>query len=477
MRITSKNQWELTNKGLVMREDYSDTGGEISDYLKRYQDHASEQSQKSREFWANDRTANHVTRPAPAPVVVPTIPLADQLTFWNYLNDIQYVTFDPAALTKQNTWLLTGKGSWLIQKNSTGYYGVKKDAKGIPTLPKAEYPEAFFELAFGKLPNTILEQIVAFFREIMKRHNDAEAFIQVYWDRQESRYVVHVPKQRISKAAVNYDALENLNNKDSARYVFVYECHSHNSMNAFWSGTDNADEKELRIYGVFGQLNKDDYACKHRFFVGEEQVDLELSHVFETESSVEKQYLVTHNNKQHLVRASKLQLDEKPKYILENDAGEKQYVPLESVVLYRTKVEFPETWFANINVPLPQTQRPITQTWNKQDSLFNKPNFGQKDKKDRKAKSFERNTDTGFDPRDPFAYSEEGIYEQVIAETAQEITDNVSDLLDLTNGFDDLTTTLMFIEELEAANVLYELHNKISEYIGEYPVEAANALP
>src|SRR5690606_38499362 len=120
-----------------------------------------------------------------------------------------------------------------------------------------------------------------FFREIMKRYRDAEAFVQVYWDLQEGKYICHVPKQRISKGSVNYDATENLDAVNSERYVFVYECHSHNSMGAFWSGTDNADEKELRIYGVFGMLHTEDYKQLHRFFVNEKAVSVGLDLIFD----------------------------------------------------------------------------------------------------------------------------------------------------------------------------------------------------
>ena len=32
------------------------------------------------------------------------------------------------------------------------------------------------------------------------------------------------------------------------------DIHSHNTMGAFWSGTDNADEKETRLFGVLGKI-------------------------------------------------------------------------------------------------------------------------------------------------------------------------------------------------------------------------------
>lgn len=422
--------------------------------IESYRDRLSEAHQK--------KTTPAVVKPAP-----PVVPLDAQLTFWHYLNDVQYVTLNKEALTKQNTWLITNAATYLIQKNSAGFFGTKKSDEGIPTLPKTTYPECFFELAYGKIPNAILEQILAFFREIMKRHNDAEAFIQVYWDKTESKYIIHVPKQRISKAAVSYTAEDNLNVKDSSRYVFVYECHSHNSMGAFWSGTDDRDEKELRIYGVFGQLNKEAYANKHRFFVGEEQIDVDISGVFDISEETTNQYLVTHNGKQHLVPADKLKLDDKPKYIITKEDGEKIYVNVESVVLHKAKVEYPQSWFESINVPLPVVHggghtRPITAYGERRTS----PSFGTRDESTRRGidtRSAFLN-DQNFD-RDGFPLEE---VDSMVVETAEEISDCVQNLMDLTNGFDDLSTTLMFIEELEGANCLYELHKSMSDYIGMY---------
>ena len=178
---------------------------------------------------------------------MPKISVQDQVNFWHLLTDVQYGKFDAEALAKLNTWVVAGDGTWLVQKKKSGYHGVRKSQFEIPTLPDAKIPEAFFDMTYGKIPIEILLQVVAFFREIMKRHNNAEAFVQIYWDLEEQKYVVHIPKQQVSGGSVRYDADENLSVVSKKRYVFVYEAHSHNSMNTFWSSVDDADEKELRI--------------------------------------------------------------------------------------------------------------------------------------------------------------------------------------------------------------------------------------
>jgi PRTRC genetic system protein A len=407
-------------------------------------------------------------KPASRKPVVPTIPFEQQFLFWNCLNDIQYGQFNPEALTKVNTWVVQKDGTWLVQKNRTGYYAVKKNAAGIPTLPVGKpLPTAFFDLAYGKIPNDLLLRVVAFFRDIMKRYNDAEAFIQIYWDKTEAKYIINVPKQRISKGSVNYDATENLDALDQERYVFVYECHSHNSMGAFWSGTDNRDEKELRIYGVFGMLHTENYANKHRFFVGEEQVDVDMSLVFDIPKEEEKKYLVTHNNKQYMVNGDKLILDDKPKYLFENDKGEKFLIPLESVSLQKTKVDFPETWFKSINVPSPSYDRPAL-TRNSGEygvrqgmgGSLNMPNFPSKKQKD---PFYWKDENKGYEQGSVEKDEEEEIdadQELLIYEMGQV----VKELCLMTNDFEDPEATYLFLESVAEEYAIDALFKAIKGY-------------
>lgn len=404
------------------------------------------------------------------------IPYENQIDFWHFLNDVHYGKFDPQNLTKLNTWVITKDGTWLVQKNSSGYYGVKKNDSGIPTLPVANsLPAAFFDLTYGKIPNSVLQQIVAFFREIMKRYNDAEAFVQVYWDKEESKYVCHVPKQKISKGSVKYDASENLSVVNPERYVFVYECHSHNSMGAFWSGTDNRDEKELRIYGVFGQLDQEEYANKHRFFVGEEQVDCNIELIFDIpkQNENEKKYLITHNNQQYMVSGKQLILDEKPKYVLETN-GQKIYIPLEGVSVYKEpqqKVDYPESWFKGINIPFmeeedyasgmglhPSLRGNVGRNW---DGGSSTPSFA--NKKKGKAKDpfyFDEDRRYGWQEDDPMWDALDADYELMVHDMSMAAKEAVY----LTQGFTDPEATFAFIEAFDQECCLRDLENAINSY-------------
>lgn len=104
------------------------------------------------------------------------------------------------------------------------YVTVKVDK--IPGVKIHEIGEDFSSfLPAGPVPHELLQQVEAFFRQVMAVHNDAlEAMIWILYN-PERGYFLHVPDQRISKAAVSY-------NWDGvpAGSSIVVDIHSHNTM-------------------------------------------------------------------------------------------------------------------------------------------------------------------------------------------------------------------------------------------------------
>jgi hypothetical protein len=121
---------------------------------------------------------------------------------------------------------------------------------------------------------------VAFYRAVMVKFAESEAYTLILWDKEEGKYVLHCPIQRVSGASVDY--VLDLAEFPSARYFQVASCHSHNSMGAFFSGTDDGDEKGDMIYFVMGQLDKKVPAYKIRASVKGKQICfLQLSDIFQ----------------------------------------------------------------------------------------------------------------------------------------------------------------------------------------------------
>lgn len=182
-----------------------------------------------------------------------------------------------------------------------------------------------------KIPMEMFHQIIGFFKAVMKgidlggsatsttvvggknginglqssmytAQGNYEAMIHVVWNKVTEEYRLAVPTQRVSKGAVSYDRDHILENEE-----IILDIHSHNTMGAFFSGTDNNDDKSgFYISGVAGQLDKPKPAFVWRFNNGAEKIDITLEEIFmmPEESAVEvpKEWL----DKVHVSYASTL---------------------------------------------------------------------------------------------------------------------------------------------------------------------------
>lgn len=99
----------------------------------------------------------------------------------------------------------------------------------------------------------------------------------IYWSFKEKKYCVHVPKQTVSKASVD----TNLPDIDEDKFLLVMEVHSHNTMSAVFSKTDDKDEIATRLYTVIGRLNKVFPDITTRISVGGKHLVIDPSVVFD----------------------------------------------------------------------------------------------------------------------------------------------------------------------------------------------------
>jgi len=90
----------------------------------------------------------------------------------------------------------------------------------------------------GRIPRHIYDLALS----VLTADRYHEHYLAVTW---EDGYRLRVPWQSASSAGVEYEVLPNA----------VLDIHSHGTMSAFFSGTDNRDEQGLRLYMVVGRLN------------------------------------------------------------------------------------------------------------------------------------------------------------------------------------------------------------------------------
>lgn len=136
-----------------------------------------------------------------------------------------------------------------LRKNELGEFIVPKDS--VIDLGSVR---AGFTPALPLVPMELLAQIISFFRCYMNGGEQFEAMAHIYWDRQEERFVAHIPRQSVTKAHIDADLSQDDLPED--RYLHYIDIHSHNSMEAKFSAVDDADERATRIYIVVGRLDK-----------------------------------------------------------------------------------------------------------------------------------------------------------------------------------------------------------------------------
>lgn len=135
-----------------------------------------------------------------------------------------------------------------------------------------------------KIPVTMLEDIVEFFKEVMKLtgtsgvgHGDYEAMAHIVWNKTSESYRVAIPKQKVSKAAVTY-TWDHVKEDEEV----ILDIHSHNTMDAFFSGTDERDDATyVGISGVAGRLNTASPRLIWRFNAYKSKQAMELEGIFE----------------------------------------------------------------------------------------------------------------------------------------------------------------------------------------------------
>ena len=103
----------------------------------------------------------------------------------------------------------------------------------ISELPKLK-EDVYLKLTMPKLPFSIIIDVWNFFRKVNEEEN-AEAIVALTYD--EKEYGLAVPSQEVSGASVDYKLDDIIN--------VIGTIHSHNTMAAFHSGTDDADESKM----------------------------------------------------------------------------------------------------------------------------------------------------------------------------------------------------------------------------------------
>ena len=141
-------------------------------------------------------------------------------------------------------------GQYRINDTPIGKFVVKEKGQTGVSLYKNK-GEEFFVRKIPLIPGRIWRGIHKFFVDINDESNN-EVMIIGYYNQNTGEWAVDVPKQKVSKATISYDPTPAFSFAEG--WIKVLDVHSHNTMGAFFSGTDSKDEIGQGIYAVIGMV-------------------------------------------------------------------------------------------------------------------------------------------------------------------------------------------------------------------------------
>jgi hypothetical protein len=130
----------------------------------------------------------------------------------------------------------------------------------------------------------IFNEILEMFKYICNK-TKWELCVNVYYDTIDRDFKLNLHDQIISSTKATYDYNENF--EMSSRYIRYLQIHSHNTMEANFSGTDDHDENysSLCFCGVIGKITSEskfyNVDMKYRIWSGTRFINFNFEHVFD----------------------------------------------------------------------------------------------------------------------------------------------------------------------------------------------------
>jgi PRTRC genetic system protein A len=147
--------------------------------------------------------------------------------------------------------------------------GVMESLAPVKNISILQSIQAAAKMHIKKIPGGQFARVVAFFREVYKEYH-GESIVLLFYDETKRVYKIVPPHQKVTAAACDYNkgiTIEGM--------TMIGTIHSHASMSAFHSGTDDKDEEHFDgLHITIGNVNDEDVSITssivangHRFVV------------------------------------------------------------------------------------------------------------------------------------------------------------------------------------------------------------------
>lgn len=216
---------------------------------------------------------------------------------------------DPESYDKPTNIVVAGNGVFRVVKTPTALFKTKiASTETGHTIPGVPTMEEGPELLVPKIPLKYLIMMLTWYRDVYDKDR-TEASTLFFWNHNEvelpSHYapvtiaeknagigaevkgviedgqlIVYCPQQKNSGTLSEFhqDGMVNWLRENTTPFA---EFHSHHTMDAYFSGTDNANENMTQFYGVWGKIKQEDPKIAFRWVCGDKKVDIDPSVLFD----------------------------------------------------------------------------------------------------------------------------------------------------------------------------------------------------
>jgi len=192
----------------------------------------------------------------------------------NIKNDIQ-----KSLNSKKSIYIMQSSGLYKIYKGQLALYSTQLAAGPFPGLD--DFTTNGMILSIPKVPHIYLQEFLDLCVEVNKE-SKAEIFAMLFYKDNKFEWVI--PEQYISKASVDLteSGKQTISDYYNNGYLAVVEAHSHNTMDAFFSGTDNKDKTTNEPFDmVVGHIDKATPSILLRYKIDNVFVTIPVSTLFE----------------------------------------------------------------------------------------------------------------------------------------------------------------------------------------------------
>jgi len=279
----------------MYRDDIYMNAGDLNSEFDNANEYIMKQSSRSDSVVDIPTTSNIVGKNTNVnPTVMREGSLARSKTFL-YDKTIKQDTIISYLVDERRTAVVIAKnGVFELVRSKFGIFCIKSNQLDLPVPSLCDFN--FTDKWFIPKPDyDLLLKLWKLNMHVMKTNNGAEFYAALIWDTNKEEYEIFIPEQIVSKAAVEFEQFKSTDTR-----FMVIDHHSHNTMGAFFSGTDNNnDYSKFKISLVMGQISKINFDTKQRIVINTKFKDIKLSDIFNNipDDTIDEELLKLVNNK------------------------------------------------------------------------------------------------------------------------------------------------------------------------------------